>query len=428
MSSKLNRVEIGNGVNFSWIPDEKFKHNQISMHFLLPLDINTVSDNSMIPLLLRKGSKNYPDFSLLNAQLNRLYGASLSAYSSKFNGYQRLTLSIRFLDNRYVMNNENLIQQCSAMLTDIVFNPNFNKDGVFFEEDFLLEQQYLVDSIESEINDKRIYSINRTIEEMYKGEPLAIPQNGTVETAKKTTPQSVAAAWKNMLTTGAVEVIFTGAGDPEYAKTELKKAFESIERKPIDFKIVKMADKAEEVSETRESLKGLEQGKLVMGLRIAGIETLEDEYATRLFSAAYGGTPFSKLFLNVRERLSLCYYCAARADVVNHMLLVDSGVEKINMAKAKDEIMNQLKVMQNGDITDEELANTKLLLNNAITNTLDTLGGIESWYLGQILKGTDISPMEDVVNINKVTKEQIVKIANGVTLDTVYYLTGKAAE
>ncbi|WP_343377463.1 insulinase family protein, partial [Ligaoa zhengdingensis] len=182
--------------------------------------------------------------------------------------------------------------------------------------------------------------------------------------------------------------------------------------------------KAERVTEKTDRM-DVSQSKLVMGFRIGELESQEEKNAAKLMVALYGGTPFSRLFLNVREKYSLCYYCAARLDKATGTMLVDSGVEAANKQKAQDEILNQLDVVRNGEFTDEELDNTILALTSALGSVTDTLGGMEGWYLDQILSGSSQSPEENARQISSLTREQVMEAAGKVTLDTVYFLTGR---
>lgn len=148
----------------------------------------------------------------------------------------------------------------------------------------------------------------------------------------------------------------------------------------------------------------------------------------RLMTALFGGTPFSKLFLNVRERLSLCYYCAARLDRIKGIVLVDCGVETENIEKARKEILAQLTSLQNGEFTDEELENTKLSLINSMKTVGDSPSYVEVWYLSQICYSTQNTPQDEIDLENKVTRDEVIAAAKQVKLDTVYVLTGKQEE
>jgi len=418
---------VGRGIHFSRITDPKFKHNRLTVSFVLPLDKDRASDNAVAPFVLRMGSSALPDFSSLNARLQELYGAALDAGVSKFGGYQVMEVSIRFLDNRYALEGEDLTADCAALLAGIVLSPKLDGGGLLFEKDVSLQRRYIQDTIQAEINDKRPYAISQCIQEMCAGEPVAVKTYGYPETAAAITARSATDAYRNMLRIAPVEIVFTGSGQADTAKDVLAGAFAGIAREPVGYPLVKLRPVAETVREKTETIE-LNQSKLVMGMRCGDIETPQELRAARLFSALYGGTPFSKLFMNVRERLSLCYYCASRFDSTTRLLMVDSGVEAANKQQAQDEIMAQLKVLANGEFTDDELANTKLLLGNSITATTDSAASMEGWYMAQILRGQSVSPQEDVDNINKITRDEVVEAARKVTLDTIYFLTGKEEE
>ena len=424
MNSNFVRTPVGRGVHFNQITDPKFKHNRLAVNFILPLDKQTASDNAVVPFILRMGCRALPDFSSLNARLQELYGANLDAGVSKLGGYQVMEISIRFLDNRYALEGEDLTAECASLLAGIALDPKLDKNGLFAEKDVALQRQYIQDTIEAEINDKRPYAISQCIQEMCAGEPVAVKTYGYPETAAAITPGSAMQAYQNMLRTAPVEIVFTGSGNPQTAKDVLAKAFEKLDREPVGYPLIKLRPSAERVREKTETM-DLNQSKLVMGMRCGGPKSLQEINAARLFSAMYGGTPFSKLFLNVRERLSLCYYCASRFDSVTGLLMVDCGIETANRQKAQDEIMAQLKAITDGDFTQEELANTKLLLGNSILAATDSAASIEGWYMAQILRGQSISPHEDIENIKALTSQDVIAAAKKVSLDTIYFLTGE---
>ena len=424
MSINFLRTQVGRGVHFSQITDPKFKHNRLSVNFILPLDEKSASDNAVVPYILRMGCRDLPDFSSLNARLQELYGASLDAGVSKFGGYQVMEVSIRFLDDRYALEGENLMVDCATLLAGIVLTPKLDENGLFFESDVALQRQYIQDTIQAEINDKRGYAISQCIQEMCAGEPVAVKTYGYPESAAAITAASAAGAYRNMLRTAPVEIVFTGSGQAQISKDVLAGAFENLERDPVGYLLIKLRPDASSVREKTETM-DLNQGKLVMGMRCGDLNTVREINSARLFSAMFGGTPFSRLFVNVRERLSLCYYCVSRFDSTTRLLMVDSGIEAANKQLTQDEVMAQLGSVANGDFTDQELDDTKLLLGNSILATTDSAASLEGWYMAQILRGQNISPREDIENINSLTRDDVIGAARKVSLDTIYFLTGQ---
>ena len=423
MSGHLQSQKIGPGVTFRWVQDSKFKHNRISVNWILPLDRNTVTQYALLPFLLRKGYQDCPDFSQLNKKLEELYGAFLSGDVSKYGQYQVLDLTMQAVDNRFTLAGEDLIGESAQLLAGLACRPNMQQ-GSFPAEDVQLEKQFLRDTIEAEINDKRTYALSKCRSIMCEGEPSAIKKYGYLEDVDAITPKTAAEAYERIMDQAAIEIIFVGSGDPAKAREIFAQAFGGMERHPISVGPTVTQTEAEKVRESVERM-DLVQAKLVLGLRTGNLETQRQKTAARMMTALYGGTPFSKLFLNVREKMSLCYYCAARFDRTTGIMMVDCGIEPANREKAQGEILNQLHLLQQGQVTEEELASTKLTLKNSLRTVTDSLGGINDWYLTQIFSQNNISPEEEEREIESISLKEIVEAANKVTLDTVYLLTGK---
>ena len=423
MKRPFERVELGEGIFFTTITDPKFKSNRISVNLLLPLDRAQVTARALVPFLLRKRCASCADFTELNQKLAQLYGAALDADVRKYGAYQVLNLSLQGLDDRYTLGHEPVTAQCAQLVADLLLDP-YLVDGVFDRQDTELERQYLIDTIEAEINDKRDLAIARTGELMFEGEPFGIKKYGYVEDAKALTPELATRTYEEVIRTAHIEILFLGCGDPTPAKEVLASAFAKVQRTPIDYRAVVPSGARAEARTTVDEM-DVNQGKLVLGFKLGEHTSTRDEDSIKLMAALYGGTPFSKLFLNVREKLSLCYYCAARYEKVTRTLLVDSGVEFQNEPRAREEILRQLQLVQQGDFTDEELENTKLLLYNAFGSTGDTLGGLENWYLLQILAGSARTPAENAEAIAQLGREDIMRAAGWAQLDTIYFLTGK---
>lgn len=426
MSNQFLRETLCDGVYFGSVTDPKFKHNRITASLVTALDKAAVTENAIVPFLLRKGCGSCPDFTGLNQRLCELYGASLSCDVSKFGGYQVLDLSIYGVDDRFTLGEDHITEACARLLTDILLDPKL-VDGKFDAADVALEKQQIIDTIESQINDKRAYAVRRCKEIMCEGEALAIDKYGSIEDAQKVTPELATEAYRRLVKTAQVEITFVGCGDPASAKKIFADAFKKVERVPESCEIGKTAPKAERVREITDEM-DVSQSKLVLGLRTGEIKDRRAFGAMRMMTALFGGTPNSRLFVYVREKLSLCYYCAARYDRLTGLMMVDSGVEKANKAKAYDEILRQLDVMKRGEFTDEEVTATRLLLQTSLNSVGDSLGAIDEWYMAQTLSGMSASPEEESRLMDEVTREDIIKAAQQVTLDTVYFLTGKEAE
>lgn len=426
MSETLVRKEIGKNAYLSSIKETKFKSDRITVCLVTPLKRESVTVNALVPFVLRKGCKSCPDFTELNKKLAKMYGAILDADVSKQADLQIIELSLQFIDDRFAIGGDKMTEQAAKLLCDLIFDPNLDENGLFPEKDLELERSYLIDTINSDLNDKRVYAIKKTSGMIFEGEPFGICRYGYVEDAEKITGEQLSAAWRELVKTSRIEIMFTGPGEPETAEKVFAKRLSEAERKPASFERAPIVPYSE-YKEAEEEM-DIVQGKLVMAFRMGAPETEREKNAARVFSALYGGTPFSKLFLNVREKLSLCYYVLSHFERATGVMLVDSGIEFESREAAQAEILNQLEAVKSGDFTDVELAQTKLIIKNSLGSVGDSLGAVESWYMTGILDGLIVTPEEDAAAIDEITREEIIAIANKAKLTTVFFLKGGEKE
>ena len=423
MTTDLVRTELMDGVYLSVLRASKFKHNRISVNLIVPMDEETVSGYAVLPFIMRKGFKSCSDFTLLNRRLDSLYGASLAGDTAKAGANQMICFGVKILDDRYALDGEKLLKQAAELLKEAVFEPLIEGES-FDEKSFELEKQFLIDTIEAQINDKRSYAVSKCRALMGKGDCAAIPKYGRIEGAKKLTAASAAKSYHQLMKNAAVEIMLTGNGDPEQIAAVMKNAFENISRDSKGFVLSEVRPAGEKLLEETEYL-DVAQSKMVLGFRMADRGDEMTQAAVRLMTALYGGTPSSKLFLNVREKLSLCYYCAARYDRMGAIMMVDCGVENANIQAAREEILRQLDAIKNGDFDDETLENTRLQLKNSLRAVSDYPDTLEEWYLSRIVMGSITSPEQEMALLDKVTREQVIEAAKLMQLDAVYLLTSK---
>lgn len=414
------RNNICEGVSFNSIVDTRFKISRISASLAVPLNKKTAAANALLSCVLTRSCKKYPDFTSLSRKLDSLYGAALYPSVRRFGDFQLITISAAGLDDRYSLNGESVSSGLTDLLCSIIFEPNLT-DGHFSEEDVEQERRQLIENIKAEFNDKRTYAINRCTETMCKNEPFAIGRFGTQEDVAALTQESIMNAWKQLLDNSRVELAMLGSAEPENAFQEFKKYFEDKPRKAAgSTTVINNVPEVRHITETEE----LAQSKLVMGFRAAYPENKTEVVANSLMSAILGGTPTSKLFTNVREKQSLCYYCASRIDNAKGIMLIDSGVETKNIEKTENAVMEQLRLLKNGCITDDELNSAKLAIKNAYISSLDNLGALQNFYINGILCDRAMSPLEAAAITDEISKDQITELAKQIKLDTVFSLIG----
>lgn len=422
----IEQRSVCDGVNFRSIKDTKFKTIRMSVNFMLPIEKSTAAANALLPFLLSRASSEYPDFTKLGERLAELYGAEINADVQKLGDTQMLSISTSGIADRYALNGESISTELSNLLCSIIFDPPF-EDGLFQQEGFDQEKRQTVELIDSEYNDKRIYAKQRCEAIMCAEEPYGIGRYGTKEQIKDLKREDVTEAWKYLVHNAKVEILVLGDCDPAPVFDGFYDAFQRLNKTMTVACPTVNVKKAEKVNEVTEKM-DVAQSKLVLGFRTSAAVPDQEMPAVKLMIALFGGTPNSKLFLNVREKLSLCYYCSAQYISMKGIMLVQSGVETKNIDLAKQEILLQLDEIKKGNFDEDEVNAAKLSICNSYRTVCDSLGGMEAWYLSQTFTNQVKRPEEAAAIIMAVTRQEIIDAANNVTLDTVYRLIGSGEE
>ena len=415
---------IANGVNLYYIETDKFKTNYFSFNFIAPLTKEDVHFNAMIPLILMRACEKYPSQADINKRLQFLYSGDICARNDAFGEYQVFGMKANMLNNRFTPDTD-VTSEMVELLCQMIFKP-YLVNGAFDEEFTNGEKINLIDTIEAEVNNKGQYAIKRLMSEMCKDEVFGISKTGEISDVEKITKESLYKAYVNALKSYKVEIYFVGSADVDSVVAQFKSYFESIERNPIDVKPVDIKMSATEVKEVIDTEK-VNQGKLVLGFR-SGYHYSENEFhKIQLFNEIFGGSPTAKLFTNVREKMSLCYYCRSIIGQKNGLMIVSSGIESKNKDVAKNAIIAQLDMMKNGEISEEEFISAKKSIKNGFLSIYDGAEAMESWVFFRGLCGISTTPLLEIEKIDKTTIEDIVAVSKKMTLDTVYFLKGEDA-
>lgn len=424
----ISVTEIAPGVTGVSMKTSRFKSSLITVTFALPLESETASCNALLPYLLHMNCGAYPDISGFNSRLAGLYGASVGAAAEKLGDMQLLRLMITFLDDRFALDGQRVSEECAKLLADMIFRPVLD-NGKFTAENVDREKRILLETLDGEFNEKRIYALKRLEQIMCGGEPYGIDRLGTAESISAITPDLAAGAWRHMLETARVHINVIGSVDSRRVFEILGREFAPAgggRVRSLRSKVIVEPDRVKTVEEKME----VAQSKLVMGMR-TGMEREELEKNAHVLSVmtdVFGGGPYSKLFMNVREKLSLCYYCSARFVRQKGIIIVQSGVENKNVKAAEQEIMRQFEAMKKGEFTDEELESSKLALLDTLGTIGDSLGAADAWYYRMMCSDRFVTPEEYAQQIRSVTRSQIVEAAGRCSLDTVYVLAGGSDE
>lgn len=411
---------IADGVRLVSVQTKKFKTGRITFTMATPLDGN-ISAKAILPFLLRRRCRKYPDFTAFNRVLDELYGATVSAGVIKSGETLLLEISLSSIDDRFALDSEKISAQCAELLTDLVFDPIIENDA--FPTDIVEEEKrLLLEKLEAEKDNKRRYALNRCEEIMFADEAYGKHRYGTAEGIKALSGKDVYAEWLNLLKTAKMQITAVGSSSPDFVKDILTEKFKKIQRDvtPCETEFFAGYPKPNYVSETQK----IKQGKLVMGFR-TGMRSADDNTdAMRVAVDIFGGGTYSKLFSVVREKMSLCYYCSASLYPQKGIVMVQSGIENDNEEKARSEIMNQLKEVAAGNFSDDDFSASIRSMCDARISINDTPEGLCAWYAMRILKDNPDSPEEAAEKIRRVDRNQVVRAAKTIMLDTVFMLRG----
>ncbi len=410
------------GIKTKYIQSAKFKTVRMSVTFLADADRFTLPASALVCKLLTRSTCKYPTHLELSRHLNMLYGARIFGGSAKMGNKVMLKFTAECLAPKYTPNNEDLVSLCTALLEDAIFNPKLSGDE-YDEEDFNIEKNQLLDTIDGRINSKRGYAVTKMLENMCKEDSFGIPTEGYKEDAEKLTSKVVREYFEKVLKTSPVILTMVGEGNPDVFFNNISKRLENIGRAPLDIHPEFTPVLVDEVKTFEESME-VSQGKLVMGFRTSISSINEDNIPLRMMVDIFGGSPYSRLFTEVREKQSLCYYCAARLFAIKGIVCVDSGVEFDTVEQAKKGILEQLDFIKSGSFDDALISASKMGLTDSVKSAYDSNSELEGWYLTRIFDKDPLTPEEFVERINKISKEDIINAANTINLDTIYLLKG----
>lgn len=423
------RKEILPGVHLTALRSDKFKTGCLSINLLTQLERETASMNAVIPFVLRRGSRYHTDMEAVASALDGLYGSYIEPVVRKIGEIQCIGFIASFADDKYLPAGSGVFESVAGLCGELLLTPN-TKGGLLLPSYVESEKEKLLENIRSRINDKRSYALFRLIEEMCCYEPFAVSRYGSEDTAESIYYQKLTKHYRRLLAESPVEIFYCGSLDGEKCADILSEALSGMPRGDINYDIgtdIRMNSVDEGVRCFEEEL-SVTQGKLVMGYRLGDCMEEPDLAAIYVFNAVYGGCVTSKLFMNVREKLSLCYYASSSVDTHKGLMLISSGVDFDKFDDAKAEILAQLEAVKNGDISDEELEAAKKSVASDLRAAMDSQYNLEGFYLANVIDGLDFDPMELAALVEGVGRDDVVSIARSLVPDAVYFLRGNGGE
>lgn len=421
------REEIALGVGFTNVPTEKFKVNRIDVRFTVPLKKETAAENALIFPVAFRATEKYPGTKQIRIASEELYGTSVYCDVSKRGDAQIISVGVSFLSDKYSYDGTYILDGALSLLGEVMMHPLKNGEAFVFEY-VESEKQKLIDEEMARINDKRRYAQTRMCEEMFEGDPFSVSENGDIESIKAVTPESLYAAYRRIVEGAKAEIVSVGDMDAAAVRAFFIGMFGAVPRGECEDVLTEVKKAPRKKVKYVYEHQNVTQGKLSLGFYTGIGGDDERETALSVMNSVFGAGTTSKLFMNVREKLSLCYYCSSGINTQKGYMAVNSGILFENEKKAVDEILAQLDAIADGEITDFELDSAKNGLCDRYRSIFDKASSISSYVYGETVSGKLEMPEEKIKKIRAVTKEDVMEVAKGIKLDTYYFLCGKESE
>ncbi|PUA35947.1 peptidase M16 [Paenibacillus elgii] len=408
------------GVRVHVLPTEQFKTYALSVYLGSPLQEDTVTPNALIPFVLRRGSKAYPETKQFREKLDDLYGAGFGFDVYKRGDYQMLQFRMDVIQDDFVSSPQPLLDQAIQFLGEAITQPAM-EGGTLVRKYIDSEKTTLQKRLESIVNDKIRYAAERCIAEMCSSEPYRLHPLGSIDRIPSIEAEALTERYEALLRQSPIDIYVVGNTNLEQVLPLIERYFAARSERTSDYSLRAEHRSVGQVKEVVERL-DVNQGKLNMGLRVR-TSYADDSYPSALlYNGILGGYPHSKLFTNVREKASLAYYASSRLDGHKGILTIQSGIEIANYEKAVSIIKEQLKAMEEGQINDTELQQTKAMITGHLRELQDSAFELIAFDFNNRLSGADRTVPALIEAVEQTDKEQIRRMARQVQLDTIYFL------
>ena len=417
------KENLKNGITVHKIKTNKFKTNLFAIFLTTKLDRENITKNALLAAVLRRGSKKLPTQEEISKCLENMYGAGFDCGVEKTGDNHVMKFYLESINNEFLPTEENLSKQCLDILIDIVFNP-YLEDGQFSKEYVDGEKENLKQLIEGKIDNKTKYALDRCVEEMYKDEPYGLYKYGYIEDLEKIDAKNLYEYYLELIKNVKIDIFVSGDLD-EQIVSEIKEneTIKALNEREAKFNVNKENDIKPKIDEPKIINESMEiaQGKLILGLDVLDNKK-ENKYSASVYNVILGGSANSKMFQNVREKASLAYTAGSNYLRQKDNIFIRCGIDIPNYEKALDLIKEQLRQMEEGDFSDEDIQNAKIIISSSVSSIPESQDSEITYYFSQELSDEFISTEEYVKKINEVNKQQIVDIAKKIQINTVYFL------
>ncbi len=417
------KITLSDSLSLNYINTDKFKTEYLTVSFVMPIEKENSPLNSLVMSVLKRGTKKYVTQGEINKRLDDLYAVNLSIKNLRRGDNQLLGITAELLDNHYVLDDTDILDGTFEIISQMMFDPLLDENQLFVSQYVESEKQNTCDSIKSLVNNTRTYAGARCREIMFADEPYGCSLAGSVEQIEAVTSETLTCRYRDMIKDAKIQIFYIGAASREKIISTVKKYMGDFSSQPINIAPTIVKSRVDNIKTVTEKLP-VSQGKLVIGLRTGHTVCDKQFFDFLVCNEILGGSVISKLFTNVREKMSLCYYCSSTYDIYKGAYIISAGVDVKNKDVARDAILAQIEEMRCGNISDEEFIAAKKSLYNSYRSIEDAPSVVEEYYAGRMLFGVECTIDECFKGFENVKKSDVIDAAKQLVFDTVYFLEG----
>ena len=417
----IHTIPLSPGVTLRCFPDNRFKQAYLSVQFVRQMRREEAALNALLPAILLRGCRSCPDLRSITLRLDDLYGAAIGTVTRRIGDYQTTGLSCGFIEDRYALQSDAVFAPMAEFIRELLLDPVM-ENGVFREDFVRSEKKNLIATIEAQRNDKRYYASNRMNRLLCQNDSFGIPRLGEIEQVAAITAQSLYSHYQTILRESPVELFYVGSAEPGLVAAVLRPIFAGLDRvcQPLPEQTGFHPAPYVEETETMD----VTQARLCMGFSTPITLRHEDFAAMQVFNTLFGAGMTSKLFMELRERQSLCYDIGSGYQGSKGILTVTAGIDGCQYDHARQEILRQLELCCQGSISHEELNAAKQAIISQLQSTHDSPGSIEGYYATAALSGLKLTPRQYAEAVEQVSIQDAARAAQSVQLHTVFFLKG----
>ena len=406
--------------NLHLIKTNNFKFIIIKVYFREKIKKENITMRNFLTNMLTFSTKIANTKRNMVLKMQDLYSCSITGRNTRLGNFLNTAFTLSVLKDKYT--EEGNVEKAIKFLSDVIYNPNV-KDNSFDEKSFNVIMNQSILALGSIKEDASSYSILRLYETMEEDSPLSYRACGYLEDLKKITREKLYKYYNKMIDTNDMDIFVVGDIDFETIDPLIRKYFKSKRFKKTNNNFVLEEKRPRRRYKIETEINESTQSKLALGCRTNKLTEYERKYPLTLYNIILGGSADSKLFINVREKNSLCYTISSVVNKLDNTLLIRAGINKEDLKKTLKLIEKELDNMKKGKFTETDIAKAKGMYITALDEIKESESDIiASFYMEELLGLDNIDTR--IEKMKEVTKQDIMKVAKKVKLDTVFMLEG----